>query len=292
MIRGSIVALVTPFDEVGAIDYSAIRRLVDYHVENGTRGIVAVGTTGESPTLSHQEDKSVIEAVVIAADGRIPVIAGAGSNSTSEAILLTEAAQEAGADGILSVVPYYNRPSQEGLINHFSAVAKSTDLPIILYNVPKRTGTDLLNKTACILSEVDNIVGIKDATGDLDRGRKLIEIVPEKFLVYSGDDHTALKLTLAGGAGDISVTANVAPKAMSEMIDAALKEKHQKATEINEKLSLLHQNLFIEPSPAATKWILAKQGLIKETIRLPLMKLSKNGQFEVERAARLAGLAL
>ena len=292
MIRGSIVALVTPFNESGGVDFDALKRLVDYHITEGTHAIVAVGTTGESATLTHQEDAAVIRAAVEYSAGRIPVIAGAGSNSTSEACQLTEAATKAGANLILSVAPYYNKPPQAGLLAHFRAVADSTDLPIILYNVPGRTVTDIADDTTLELAEVTNIAGIKDATGDLARAQYLLENRPEGFAIYSGDDPTAMELCLLGGDGDISVTANVAPRLMAKMIEAALENRREDAEKMNQKLIGLHSNLFIEPNPMPTKWALAKMGFMRAECRLPLVGLTEKGAIAVADACAQAGIQL
>lgn len=284
MIRGSIVALVTPFDASGAVDYAGLARLVEFHIAEGTDAIVAVGTTGESATLSHEEDQAVIAHVVTCVNGRIPVIAGAGSNSTREACRLTEQATRAGADAVLSVAPYYNKPPQAGLVRHFTEIAKTTDLPVILYNVPGRTVTDIHTETALELAEVDNIVGIKEATGDLDRARDLIARRPAGFAVYSGDDPTAMALCLIGGDGDISVTANVAPRLMAQMIRCALDGDEAGARAINDKLLGLHSALFCEPNPIPSKWALAQMGLIGAELRLPLVPLTESGQLQVKAA--------
>ena len=292
MIRGSIVALVTPFLESGRVDFDALKRLVDFHVAAGTHGIVSVGTTGESATLTHTEDAEVITATVEYAAGRIPVIAGAGSNATAEACQLTEAATAAGADAILSVAPYYNKPPQRGLIAHFKAVAGATDLPVILYNVPGRTVTDIADDTALELAETANIVGIKDATGDLTRAEYLLTHRPDGFFVYSGDDPTAMELCLMGGDGDISVTANVAPALMSQMIDAAMGGDRELAESLNQKLLGLHRALFEEPNPIPSKWALAQMGLMRPDCRLPLVDLTSQGMQSVRAACEQAGIAL
>ncbi len=292
MIRGSIVALVTPFSTSGAVDYEALKRLVEFHVSEGTHAIVSVGTTGESATLTHSEDFEVIKTTVDCVRGRIPVIAGAGSNSTAEACFLTEAATRAGADAILSVAPYYNKPPQSGLLAHFEAVAASTDLPIILYNVPGRTVTDIADDTTLRLSEISNIVGIKDATGSLDRAQYLLANRPKGFAVYSGDDPTAMEFCLLGGDGDISVTANVAPRLMSQMIQHALVGERDKAVFLNQRLIGLHTNLFIESNPIPTKWALATMGLIRSDCRLPLVPLTESAQSAVRVACTSAGINL
>lgn len=292
MIRGSIVALVTPFNASGAVDYEALKRLVEFHVSEGTHGIVAVGTTGESATLSHSEDRDVIRATVDFVAGRIPVIAGAGSNATAEACQLTEAATLAGADAILSVAPYYNKPPQAGLLAHFRAVAKSTDLPVILYNVPGRTVTDISDDTTLELAEVSNIAGIKDATGDLDRAKYLLDRRPEGFAVYSGDDPTAMELCLMGGDGDISVTANVAPRLMASMIEFALAGNFREAEATNNQLRGLHSELFVEPNPIPSKWALSEMGIMGSDCRLPLVPLTEAGKNAVREACGLAGIHL
>ena len=292
MIRGSIVALVTPFNASGAVDYEALQRLVEFHVSEGTHGIVAVGTTGESATLSHSEDRDVIRATVDFVAGRIPVIAGAGSNATAEACQLTEAATLAGADAILSVAPYYNKPPQAGLLAHFRAVANSTDLPVILYNVPGRTVTDISDDTTLELAEVSNIAGIKDATGDLDRAKYLLEHRPEGFAVYSGDDPTAMELCLMGGDGDISVTANVAPRLMASMIEFALAGNLKEAEATNNQLRGLHSELFVEPNPIPSKWALSEMGIMGSDCRLPLVPLTDAGKNAVREACGLAGIHL
>jgi 4-hydroxy-tetrahydrodipicolinate synthase len=292
MIRGSIVALVTPFNASGAVDYDALKRLVEFHVSAGTHGIVAVGTTGESATLTHTEDHEVIRATVDYSAGRIPVIAGAGSNSTAEACQLTEAATQAGADAILSVAPYYNKPPQTGLLAHFRAVAESTDLPVILYNVPGRTVTDIADDTTLELAEVSNIVGIKDATGNLERAQYLLKQRPKGFAVYSGDDPTAMELCLLGGDGDISVTANVAPQLMAQMIEYAMAGKRAEAQALNEKLLGLHSTLFMEPNPIPSKWALSEMGLMRADCRLPLVPLTDKGQHAVRQACEQAGISL
>ncbi len=290
MIRGSIVALVTPFTASTAVDYDALRRLVDFHIAEGTNAIVTVGTTGESATLTHEEDFEVIRTAVEYAGGRIPIVAGAGSNSTAEACLLTEAATKAGADAILSVVPYYNKPPQSGLIEHFKAVASSTDLPVILYNVPGRTVTDIADDTTLKLADVTNIAGIKDATGDIDRARFLLDNRPAGFAIYSGDDPTAMELCLLGGDGDISVTANVAPKLMSKMIQHAMTGERDQAEFLNRKLVDLHSNLFVEANPIPTKWVLSELNMIQPNCRLPLVALSESVKDSVRNACLLAGI--
>ncbi len=278
-IQGSIVALVTPMRADGSIDRDSLRNLVNWHIDQGTDAIVSVGTTGESPTLSVEEHMSVIAVTVDQVDGRIPVIAGTGANSTLEAIDWTRGAWERGADASLQVVPYYNRPSQEGIYQHFAAVAAEVvDIPIILYNVPGRTVTDMSNETVLRLALLENVVGIKDATGDVARGAELIRQAPEDFYVYSGDDGTALELMRVGARGDISVTANVAPALMSRMCSLALAGNFEEAARIDSRLQAMHRALFMEPSPAAAKWLLHQLGRIEGGIRLPLLPLTGHSQ--------------
>ena len=284
MITGSIVALVTPMHPDGAIDWSAYARLIEYHIESDTAGLGVVGTTGESPTLTVPEHCEVIRFAVEQAGGRIPVVAGTGGNSTHEAIELTVSAAEAGADYSLSVTPYYNKPTQEGLFEHFQAVARSVNLPIILYNVPGRTGCDLLNTTVVKLSQIDNIVAIKDATGDVVRGAALIEAVPDGFAVFSGDDATALELMRRGGRGNVSVTANIAARDMAAMCNFALTGEWEAAAEIDARLSELNDLLFIESNPIPVKWAMAQRGMMEEGIRLPLTPLSEPCRGDLERA--------
>ena len=291
MIIGSIVALVTPMSpETEAVDYPALRRLVDWHHAAGTAAIVAVGTTGESPTLSVEEHLRVVEVCVEQAAGRLPIIAGTGANSTTEAIELTEGARARGADACLLVTPYYNKPTQEGLYRHFRAVAEAVAIDQILYNVPGRTGCDLVADTVVRLAQIPNIVGIKEATGDLDRGRDLIARCPEDFAVYSGDDATAMDLMLLGGKGTIGVTANVAPEQMRALCAAALRGDRAQAAEINERLLPLHRALFVESNPIPVKWAVAQLGLMADTIRLPLTPLSPDRHERVREAMRHAGL--
>ena len=284
MITGSIVALVTPMHPDGAIDWSAFARLIEYHIESGTAGLGVVGTTGESPTLTVPEHCKVIRFAVEQAGGRIPVVAGTGGNSTHEAIELTVSAAEAGADYSLSVTPYYNKPTQQGLFEHFQAVARSVNLPIILYNVPGRTGCDLLNDTVVKLSQIDNIVAIKDATGDVARVAALIEAVPDGFAVFSGDDATALELMRRGGQGNVSVTANIAARDMAAMCNLALTGEWEAAAEIDARLSELNDLLFIEANPIPVKWVMAQRGMIEDGIRLPLTPLSEPCRGDLERA--------
>ncbi len=295
MIQGSLVALVTPMHEDGTVDYEAYARLIEWHIEAGTDGIVTVGTTGESPTLSVEEHNEVVAFTVKTAAGRIPIIAGTGGNSTAEAIELTKAAKEAGADASLQVVPYYNKPTQEGLYQHFKAIAEAVDIPIILYNVPGRTVADLKNDTVLRLAAIDNIVGLKDATGDIARGIDLLRRLPKvvgskQFAVYSGNDDSALALMLVGGSGVISVTANLLPREMHEMASAAVAGNASAARALNDRMMPLHQKLFCEPNPVAAKWALYRMGLIRSGIRLPLTMLSEANRSVVEAAMREAGV--
>jgi 4-hydroxy-tetrahydrodipicolinate synthase len=275
MIQGSIVALVTPMNEAGGLDLSALDRLVEFHIEQGTDAIVAVGTTGESATLDEDEHCKVISRVVARAAGRIPVIAGTGSNSTREAIILSRHAKEAGADACLLVTPYYNKPTQEGLYLHHKAIAEAVDIPQILYNVPGRTVCDMLPETAARLSFIPNIVGIKEATGNLERLNEIVRLSKPGFLLYSGDDATACEFCLQGGKGVISVTANVAPGLMHQMCVAAIAGDREAALAIDAKLSSLHKDLFIESNPIPAKWAVSEMGLIGKGIRLPLTWLTK-----------------
>ncbi|MCK5648523.1 MAG: 4-hydroxy-tetrahydrodipicolinate synthase [Gammaproteobacteria bacterium] len=270
MFSGSMVALVTPMHADGRVDQQSLEKLVEFHVDNGTDAIVAMGTTGESATLNEKEHCQVIKQVVDIASNRIPVIAGTGANSTTEAIELTQCAMSAGADACLLVTPYYNKPTQEGLYQHFKKIAETVAIPQILYNVPGRTAVDMLPATVARLAGISNIVGIKEATGDLQRGQQIIEECGDKLDVYSGDDATAMELILAGAQGDISVTANIAPKAMHEMCAAALAGDRETATSINKRLLALHSKLFVESNPIPVKWALYEMGLIPEGIRLPL----------------------
>lgn len=290
MIQGSIVAIVTPMLPNGGIDYPAFDRLLEWHVESGTDAVVVVGTTGESPTLDMDEHTAVIARCVKAIRGRIPVIAGTGSNSTSEAIYYTEAAKEHGADACLLVTPYYNKPSQEGLYQHFKTIAENVDIPQILYNVPSRTGCDLLPETVDRLADLSNIVGIKEATGDLDRGRHVISLCAERIAIYSGDDATAMDLILMGAKGNISVTANVAPAQMHEMCRLALAGDSEKASLLNARLAGLHNALFLESNPVPVKWALQELGYIQSGIRLPLVPLNDAYRIPVREALRHAGL--
>ena len=289
-ITGSIVAIVSPMHEDGRLDLPALRKLVDFHVQEGTDAIVVVGTTGESPTVDVEEHHLLIETVVAQAAGRIPVIAGTGANSTAEAVEMTRFAKAAGADAALSVVPYYNKPTQEGLYRHFKTIAEAVDIPVILYNVPGRTVADLANETALRLAQIPNIVGIKDATGNFDRGCELIARAPKGFSVYSGDDPTACALILMGAQGNISVVANVAPRLMHELCAAALAGDLPKARQLNFRLLGLHRQLFCEANPIPVKWACQQLGLIKEGIRLPLTPLSPECHERVRGALRQAGL--
>ncbi|MDO7673559.1 MAG: 4-hydroxy-tetrahydrodipicolinate synthase, partial [Reinekea forsetii] len=274
----------------GSIDWDSLDNLLEFHIENGTAAIVIVGTTGESSTLDMAEHEQVIKYTVGKCQGRVPVIAGTGGNSTSEAIHLTAAAKRVGADAALIVTPYYNKPSQEGLYQHFKKIAESVDLPQILYNVPGRTACDMLPATVLRLAEVPNIIGIKEATGDIDRAKYLIAHVPEGFAVYSGDDATATELMLAGGHGDISVTANVSPKAMASMCAAALAGDRELAERLNMSLQPLHQQLFLEANPVPVKWALHLMGLIPDGIRLPLVPLDGQYHEAVTQAMMESGI--
>ena len=284
MITGSIVALVTPMHPDGAIDWPTMARLIEYHIESGTAGLGVVGTTGESPTLTVPEHCELIRFAVEQAGGRIPVVAGTGGNSTHEAIELTVAAAEAGADYSLSVTPYYNKPTQQGLFEHFQSVARAVNLPILLYNVPGRTGCDLLNETVVRLSQIDNIVGIKDATGEVDRGADLIRAVPDGFAVFSGDDATALELMRRGGKGNVSVTANIAAPDMATMCNLALAGEWEEAAEIDARLSALNRLLFSESNPIPVKWAMMQRGMIETGIRLPMTPLSEACRTPLEQA--------
>jgi 4-hydroxy-tetrahydrodipicolinate synthase len=290
MFHGSMVALVTPMHADGALDLPALRRLIDFHIERGTRAIVAVGTTGESATLDMDEHCEVIRQSVEHAANRVPVIAGTGANSTSEAIELTRCAEQAGADACLLVTPYYNKPTQEGLYRHYRAVAEAVPVPQILYNVPGRTACDLLPETVARLAPIPNIVGIKEATGKLERVEELRRLCGGAIDLYSGDDATGCDFMLRGGQGVISVTANIAPRAMQDMCEAALAGDAGRAHAINERLMGLHRNLFIESNPIPAKWALQQMGLIEPGIRLPLTWLSDGSQDPVRQALRQAGI--
>ena len=289
MLTGSIVAIVTPMREDGKLDLGRFRSLIDWHIAEGTDGIVVVGTTGESPTVDFDEHKELIRIAVKHAAGRIPVIAGTGANSTAEAIELSASARKAGAAASLSVVPYYNKPTQEGLYRHFRTIAEAVDIPQIVYNVPGRTVADIANDTVLRLAQVPNIIGIKDATGNIERGSDLLRRSPKNFAVYSGDDASGLALMLLGGNGVISVTANVAPRLVRQMCAAALAGDVKTAREINFKLLPLHQKLFVEANPIPVKWAVARMGKMKNALRLPLTPLSQSAHATVEAAMRQAG---
>ncbi|MDU6099326.1 MAG: 4-hydroxy-tetrahydrodipicolinate synthase [Acinetobacter sp.] len=289
-IQGSIVAIVTPMLKDGGVDWKGLEKLVEWHIEQGTNSIVAVGTTGEASTLSMEEHTQVIKEIIRVANKRIPIIAGTGANSTREAIELTKAAKDLGADAALLVTPYYNKPTQEGLYQHYKAIAEAVELPLILYNVPGRTGVDLSNDTAVRLAEISNIVGIKDATGDVPRGKALIEALNGKMAVYSGDEGTAWELMLLGADGNISVTANVAPKAMSEVCAVAIAKDEQQAKTLNNKIANLHNILFCESNPIPVKWALHEMGLIDTGIRLPLTPLAEQYREPLRNALKDAGI--
>ncbi len=286
-----MVALVTPMHKDGSVDQESLARLVEFHVENGTDAIVAVGTTGESATLNEQEHCQTIKQIVELANNRVPVVAGTGANSTSEAIELTKCAMDAGADACLLVTPYYNKPTQEGLYQHFKTIAENVAIPQILYNVPGRTAVDMLPETVARLADIANIVGIKEATGDLQRGKQIMDECGDKLDVYSGDDATAMELILMGAKGDISVTANVAPKLMYEICAAALAGDRETASRINERLIPLHQKLFVESNPIPVKWALYDMGLIPEGIRLPLTVLDAKYHEVIRDAMKQASLS-
>lgn len=290
MIQGSIVAIVSPMFEDGSLDFDAYRKLVDWHVEQGTDAIVAVGTTGESPTVNVEEHGELIRVAVEQAAGRVPIIAGTGGNSTTEAIELTEFARKVGANASLQVVPYYNKPTQEGMYQHFKKVAESVDLPVVLYNVPGRTVADMTNDTVLRLAQIDNVVGIKDATGNLERGAWLVREAPADFAVYSGDDPTAVHLMLMGGKGNISVTANVAPKRMHELCKAAMAGDAAMSNSINLSLLDLHAAMFCQANPIPVKYALAKMGKMAPGVRLPLTQLETAYQEKVDAALRRHGL--
>ncbi len=290
MFHGSMVALVTPMHEDGSVDENSLRGLIEYHIENGTDALVIAGTTGESATLSEEEHCKLIATAVEMAAGRIPVIAGTGANNTREAIDLTRCAMRAGADACLLVTPYYNKPTQEGLYLHFKAVAEAVAIPQILYNVPGRTAVDMSNDTVARLATIPNIVGIKDATGDMVRGRELIERCGDQLDVFSGDDATTLELMRLGGKGGISVTANVAPRAMHEMCAAALAGDFAAAEASNDKLMPIHQKMFVEANPIPVKWALYEMGLIPAGIRLPLTPLSAQYHDTVRQALQQGGV--
>lgn len=292
MVTGSIVAIVTPMQDDGQLDLVRFKSLIDWHIREGTDGIVVVGTTGESPTVNFDEHKALIRLAVEHAAGRIPIIAGTGANSTPEAIELSESAKKAGASASLSVVPYYNKPTQEGLYQHFRAIAERVDIPQIVYNVPGRTVADLANDTTLRLAQIPNIIGIKDATGNIERGTDLVRRAPKDFAIYSGDDATGLALMLLGGKGVISVTSNVAPRLMREMCRAALAGDVVTARHLNEKLLPLHQKLFVEANPIPVKWAVAQLGLIGNGLRLPMTPLSPQFYETVREAMREADLTV
>jgi 4-hydroxy-tetrahydrodipicolinate synthase len=290
-ITGSIPALVTPMLEDNSIDYASLRKLIDWHIAEGTDCIGVVGTTGESPTVNVDEHREIIRVSVEQAKGRVPIMAGCGANSTSEAIELAKFAKSVGADCQLQVVPYYNKPTQEGMYQHFKAIAEAVpDLPIILYNVPGRSVADMLHETVLRLAQVPGIVGIKEATGNIERAQWLIRDLPKEFAVYSGDDPTAVALMLCGGKGNVSVTANVAPRLMHDLCVAAMAGNVQKSMEIQFKLMPMHKNLFVEANPIPVKWAMARMGLCGGTLRLPMTELSKSQQPVVEAALRASGL--
>ncbi|MFJ5444761.1 4-hydroxy-tetrahydrodipicolinate synthase [Methylobacillus methanolivorans] len=290
MLQGSLVAIVTPMHDDGSLDIQALRSLIDFHIAQKSDGIVVVGTTGESPTVDFDEHALLIKTTVEHSAGRIPVIAGTGANSTSEAIALTRKAKELGADACLLVAPYYNKPTQEGLFQHFRAIAEAVDIPQILYNVPGRTSCDLQNDTVLRLAAIKNIVGIKDATGNIERGTDLILRTPADFAIYSGDDASSLALLLLGGHGVISVTANAAPKLMHDMCAAAQTGDIKAAREANAKLFALHQKLFVEANPIPVKWVLQQMGLIQSGIRLPLVPLSSQFHDTLRSAMKQAAI--
>ena len=289
-IQGSIVAIVTPMFEDGGVDWKSLEKLVEWHIQQGTHSIVAVGTTGEASTLSMEEHIKVIQEVIRVANKRIPIIAGTGANSTREAIELTQAAKDVGADAALLVTPYYNKPTQEGLYQHYKAIAEAVEIPQILYNVPGRTGVDMQNETVIRLADVKNIVGIKDATGDIPRGKALIDGLNGKIAVYSGDDATAWELILLGAKGNISVTANVAPKQMSEVCEAALAGEQAKAQDLNQQIANLHNILFCESNPIPVKWALHEMGYMGTGIRLPLTSLAEQYREPLRHGLKVAGI--
>ena len=289
MLKGSLVALITPMNQDGSINYEQLRDLIDWHIENGTDGIVAVGTTGESATLPVEEHLAVIEATVKHVNKRIPVIAGTGANNTVEAIALSQAAEQAGADYTLSVVPYYNKPSQEGIYQHFKAIAEATSIPMIIYNVPGRTVVSMSNDTILRLAEIPNIIGVKEASGNIGNNIELINSVPEGFAVFSGDDPTGLPFMLCGGHGVVTVAANVAPKLFADMCRAALEGDIATARRLNEQLIPIYNTMFCEPSPAAPKWGLSLLGKCEPHVRLPLVALTEAGQAKVRAALEKSG---
>ena len=289
-ISGSIVALVTPLHEDGSVDYPTLRALIDWHIAEGTHCIGVVGTTGESPTVSVEEHCEIIRVAVEQAAGRVPIMAGAGANSTREAIELSEYAKKVGADCTLQVVPYYNKPTQQGIYQHFKTIAEAVDIPVMLYNVPGRTVADMSVETTLKLAQVPGVIGVKEATGNLERAAWLIKQAPKGFSIYSGDDPTAVALMLLGGHGNVSVTANVAPRAMAQLCEAAMARDTARAIELHMQLLPLHKHLFVEPNPIPVKWALSKMGKCGGTLRLPLTPLSDGAQSTVEAALREAGV--
>lgn len=289
MLKGSLVALITPMHDDGSIDWAALERLINWHIDAGTDGIVPVGTTGESATLAVDEHLEVIAKTVQVVDGRVPVVAGTGANATAEAIHLTHQAAGAGADACLSVVPYYNRPTQEGLFRHFSAIADSTDLPVVLYNVPPRTACDMLAETVGRLAAHERIIGIKEACGDAERVAALKAVVPEDFIILSGEDAQTLRMMELGAVGTISVTANVLPKLMAEFCAAFLDGDTDRARALDAQLQPIHQILFVEASPQPTKWALYEMGMVQRGIRLPLIELSERHRAELTQRLRAIG---
>ena len=289
MLKGSLVALITPMNQDGSINYEQLHDLIDWHIENGTDSIVAVGTTGESATLPVEEHLTIIEATVKHVNKRVPVIAGTGANNTVEAIALSKAAEQAGADYTLSVVPYYNKPSQEGIYQHFKAIAEATSIPMVIYNVPGRTVVSMSNDTILRLAEIPNIVGVKEASGNIGNNIELINSVPESFAVLSGDDPTGLPFMLCGGHGVVTVAANVAPKLFADMCRAALEGDIATARRLNEQLIPIYNTMFCEPSPAAPKWGLSLLGKCEPHVRLPLVALTEAGQAKVRAALEKSG---
>ena len=290
MLTGSLVALVTPMTDSGAVDYDALKKMIDWQIAEGTDAIVSVGTTGESPTLTMDEHFQVIETTVKHTAGRVPVIAGTGANNTAEAVELAQHAESVGADYSLSVVPYYNKPSQEGIYQHFKTIAEKSNIPMILYNVPSRTVVDMANSTILRLAEIDNIVGVKEASGNIGRACELFKKVPKDFAVYSGDDSSAMAFLLCGGHGVITVCGNVAPKMFAQMCRHAINGEIAAARKLNDLLQDLHKDLFCEPSPAPTKWALKQLGMCGSFSRLPIVDLTENGQAIVRRAMQAAGV--
>ena len=289
-IFGSIVALITPLHDDGSVDYDSLRKLIDWHIAEGTNCIGVVGTTGESPTVSVDEHREIIRVAVVQSAGRVPIMAGAGANSTREAIELSEYAKKVGADCTLQVVPYYNKPTQEGIYQHFKAIVEAVDIPVVLYNVPGRTVADMTPETALRLATLPGIIGLKEATGNIERAAWLIKQAPKGFSIYSGDDPTAVALMLLGGHGNISVTANVAPRDMAELCKAAMAGDAKRAVELHMGLLPLHKHLFVEPNPIPVKWALARMGKAGGALRLPLTPLTESGQTIVESALRECGL--